>query len=202
MNHAVMKKIKLFIAISVLLISSNSFGQFFYSDLTYNMSVPVGNTADFISKTSFRGLTFSVGRFITDELAVDVRFTWTTFYEEVDPQTYTTDNGNGAVTGKQFRYINAYPLTTGLKYVLNTSSEFSPYFGAGLGAYSINERTDMGIYYDEINIWHFGFYPEIGFNYNFSYDFGVNLYARYEYALAAKEAGAFSTLVFGVGFHF
>ena len=81
-----MKKIKLLIAISVL----------------------------FISKTSFIGLTFNVGRFITDELAVDVRFTWTTFYEEVDPQTYTTDNRNGAVTGKQFRYINAYPLTTGL----------------------------------------------------------------------------------------
>ncbi len=164
-----MKKIIILIAISALLLSVNGFGQFTYTNLTYNMSVPVGTTGDFISKTSFRGFTFNVGRFVTDNLAAEIRFSWNTFYETRDFETYTTEDGTASVTGKQFKYINAFPMTGGVRYVLNPNSDFSPYFAGGLGAYKINERTDMGIYYVEDMIWHFGMYPEIGFVYDFSY---------------------------------
>ena len=197
-----MKKIRILFALSALLLSVNGFGQFVYTNLTYNMSVPVGNTADFISKTSFRGFTFNVGRFVTDNLAVDLRFSWNTFYEAKDFETYTSEDGTASVTGKQFKYINAFPLTAGARYVLNSSSDFSPYFAGGLGAYKINERVDMGIYYNEDKIWHFGLYPEIGFVYDFSYNVGVNVYARYDYALKSQDATSHSFLVFGIGFHF
>ena len=166
------------------------------------MSVPLGNTSDFISKTSFRGMTLRVGRFVTDDLAVDVRFSWNTFYEAKDFETYTSEDGTSSVTGKQFKYINSFPLTAGARYVLNSSSDFSPYFAGGLGAYKINERVDMGIYYNEDKIWHFGFYPEIGFIYDFSYSVGLNVYARYDYALKTKDATSHSFLVFGIGLHF
>ena len=106
-----MKKIKILIALSALLLSANGFGQFVYTDVTYDMSVPLGNTSDFISKTSFRGMTLRVGRFVTDDLAVDVRFSWNTFYEAKDFETYTSDDGTTSVTGKQFKYINSFPLT-------------------------------------------------------------------------------------------
>lgn len=197
-----MNKIKILIAISALLVSLNSFGQEFYTNMTYNMSVPVGSTADFISKTSFRGFTFNLGRFVTNEIAVDIRFSWNTFYEDMDIETYTSEDGTVSVTGKQFRYINSFPLTAGARYVMNPSSTFSPYFAAGLGAYKINERTDMGIYYDEDRIWHFGFYPEIGLFYDFAYNVGLNVYARYDYALKTKDASSYSYIAFGIGFHF
>ena len=197
-----MKKIKILIALSALLLSANGFGQFVYTDVTYDMSVPLGNTADFISKTSFRGMTLRVGRFVTDDLAVDVRFSWNTFYEAIDFETYTSEDGTASVTGKQFKYINSFPLTAGARYVLNSSSDFSPYFAGGLGAYKINERTDMGIYYDEPKVWHFGFYPEIGFIYDFSYNVGLNVYARYDYALKTQDATAHSYITFGIGLHF
>ena len=197
-----MKKINIIITVSALLISLNSYGQFFYTNVTYNMSVPVGNAADFISKTSFRGLTFNLGRFVTDELAMDLRFSWNTFYEARDIETYVSDDGAEAITGTQFRYINTFPLTAGVRYVMNSSSSFSPYFAAGLGAYKLNERTDMGIYYDESKIWHFGFYPEIGLYYDINYNAALNVYARYDYALKTKDASAHSYIAFGIGFHF
>ncbi len=185
-----------------MFLSINGFGQFVYTNLTYNMSVPVGNTADFISKTSFRGFTVNVGRFVTDNVAVDIRFSWNTFYEARDLATYTSEDGTASVTGKQYKYINAFPMTAGARYVLNPNSDFSPYFAGGLGAYKINERTDMGIYYVEDMIWHFGFYPEIGFVYDFSYSTGLNVYARYDYAFKTQDATAHSFIVFGIGLHF
>ena len=197
-----MKRIKILIAISALLVSLNSFGQEFYTNMTYDMSVPVGSTSDFISKTSFRGFTFNLGRYITNEIAIDLRFSWNTFYEARDFETYTLDNGTTSVTGKQFRYINSFPMTVGARYVMNPSSAFSPYFAAGLGTYKINERVDMGIYTVEDRYWHFGFYPEIGLFYDFSYSVGLNVYARYDYALKTKDASSYSYIAFGVGFHF
>ena len=197
-----MKKIKLLIAISALLISTSSFGQFFYSSLSYNISVPVGSTSDFISKVSFRGLSLVVGRYITDNLAGEVRYSWSTFYEAKDYATYPTDDGSGDISGKQFRYINAFPLTGGLRYVWNPSSNFSPYIAGGLGGYKINERTDMGIYYSEDRLWRFGFYPEVGFDYDFSHNFGIVVYARYDYALKAKNSDPFSAIAFGIGVNF
>jgi len=197
-----MKRIKILIAISALLVSLNGLGQEFYTNMTYDMSVPVGSTSDFISKTSFRGFSFNLGRYITNEIALDIRFSWNTFYEARDFETYTIGDGTTSVTGKQFRYINSFPLTAGARYVMNPSSTFSPYFAAGLGAYKINERVDMGIYYNEDRIWHFGFYPEIGLFYDFAYNVGLNVYARYDYAVKTKDASSYSYIAFGVGFHF
>ena len=197
-----MKKIKLLIAISALLVSLNSFGQEFYTNITYDMSLPVGSTADFISKTSFRGVSFNLGRFITNEIAIDLRYSWNTFYEDKDFETYTNDDGSGSITGKQYRYINAFPLTAGARYVMSPSSIFSPYFAAGLGAYKIRERVDMGIYTSEDRYWHFGFFPEIGLYYDFAYSVGLNVYARYDYAVKTKDSGSYSYIAFGVGFHF
>ena len=197
-----MKKIKLLIATVALLISANGFGQFWYSTLTYDVSVPLGNTADYVSETSFRGASFRVGRYLTDNLATDMRFSWATFYEARGNETYSIDDGTADITGKQFRYINAFPWTVGLTYFLNSSSDFQFYFSGGIGAYKINERTDMGIYYVEDKVWHFGMYPEIGFNYDVSYSMALNLFARYEYALAAKNTTSHSWLAIGIGLHF
>jgi len=195
-----MKKIKILIAVASLLITANSFGQGFYTNMSYDMSIPLGNTSDFISKTSFRGITFGIGQFVTENIAVDVRVSWATFYEENDFETYTNDDGTTSITGKAFRYINSFPLTVGGRYVMNPSSTLSPYFAAGLGAYSINERTDMGIWTDEVKQWHFGFYPEIGLYYNITPNVDINAFARYEYAVKTKDTDSHSYLTFGIGF--
>jgi len=197
-----MKKIKILIAIASLLITANSFGQGFYTNVSYDMAIPLGNTSDFISKASFRGMTFGLGQHITENIAIDVRVSWATFYKENDFETYTSEDGSTAITGKAYRYINSIPLTAGGRYVINTSNTLSPYFAAGLGAYSINERTDMGIWTKEVHKWHFGFYPEVGLYYNIGYNIDIHAFARYEYAVKTKDTGSYSYLTFGFGLSF
>jgi len=164
------------------------------------MSLPMGQTKDFTSRTSFRGFSFDLGKYVTDELAVDLRFSWHVFYEDLPTDSYV--DGTTTITGKKYNYINSFPMTLGLKYIMNSGSHFSPYGGAGIGAYKIDERTDMGIYTDETRQWHFGAYPEIGFVYEFSYGVGLNVFARYDYAFKAGTTTSHSYLTFGIGFHF
>lgn len=195
-----MKKIKYYIAIAAILFSLNSFGQEYYTNISYDISIPMGNTKDFIQKTSFRGWSFSAGRFVTDNLDINLRFSWHTFYEEMPYDSYT--EGARTVTGKQFRYINSFPITVGTRYHFKPGNPISPYIGAGLGTYSQTVRTDMGIYYSETNKWHFGFYPEVGMFWNFSYGTGVYINARYDYSLKAGNVEGNSYLSFSVGFKF
>jgi len=201
MKITIMKKIKYIIVIAfmTLTLNSNSYGQTF-TNLSYDMSIPLGKTSDFISKASFRGFTFDIGRYVTDNLALDLRFSWHTFYEETPFDSYY--DGTQTVTGKQYRYINSFPISGGVKYFFNSGSQFMPYIGAGLGAYGQYVRTDMGIYTVEKRQWHFGFFPEAGFVYEFSYGTGFMLNARYDNTLAAGGNDGNSYLTFSVGFHF
>ena len=195
-----MKKIKYILAAVAIAFTMNAKGQEFYTNLTYDMSIPLGNTSDFISKTSFRGATFELGRFISDDVALDLRFSWHVFYEDLPVDTYTV--GTESITGKQYRYINSFPITVGANYFFGGGLSFMPYAGVGLGAYKQNVRTDMGVYTLEDKKWHFGFYPEIGFIYEFSYGVGLNVFARYDYTLKSGDADSQSYLSFGIGFHF
>ncbi len=196
-----MKKLKYLIIIAALAVSFPGFGQGWYTNLSYDMSIPMGNTKDFISKTSFRGMSLNVGRYVTDNLDLNLRFSWHTFYEEMPYDSYT--EGSRTVTGKQYRYINSFPMTVGTRYHFNPDSHFSPFVGLGLGAYSQEIRTDMGIYYVENdNQWKFGFYPEIGLNWNFSYGTGIYINARYDNTLSAGDTDSQSYLTFSVGLKF
>ena len=195
-------KIKYLISVTAILLSLNGFGQEFFTNLTYNMSVPLGSTKDFVGKTSFRGFSFELGRYITDEIAVDIRFSWHVFYEAYPFGEYDLSDGTSTIYGKPFKYINSFPMTVGIKYIFSSGGDFLPYAGAGLGAYKINERTDMGIYYVENKQWHFGIYPEVGMFYQFSYSLGLNVFARYEYAFKAGDTTSHSYINFGIGLHF
>lgn len=197
-----MKNIRIVLVVTALAFSVSGFGQFWYTNVSYDMAVPLGNSADYISKMSFRGATFNFGRMMTDNVSIDGRFSWSTFYEARDYQTYTSDDGLISLTGNQYRYINNFPITAGATYFLNSDSDLRVYFSGGLGAYKINERTDMGIYYNEVKEWHFGLYPQVGLIYDISYSLGLNLFARYDYAFQTKNAPSHSFLVFGLGLFF
>jgi len=197
-----MKKIKVLIAIAALFVSLNGFGQFWYTNVSYDIGIPMGSSKDFVSTTSFRGATFNFGRMINDNLSIDGRFSWSTYYEARDFQTYTSDDGMTDISGKAFKYINNFPITTGLTYFVRTDGNFTPYFSGGLGAYKINERTDMGIYYAETKEWHFGLFPQIGLLYEINYSLSLNIFARYDYAFKTSRTTDHSFLTFGIGLYF
>ena len=125
-----MKKAKYIIAGLFIIVGLNAKSQVvdFYSTINYSISVPLGETADFVSNTSFRGVSFEFGRFINDDLSVGFLISWAVFNESLPKDTYELEN-NLRLTGKKYNYINAFPLMAAGRYHFMPGAAFRPYAG-------------------------------------------------------------------------
>ena len=199
-----MKALKLkSIIILSLLLSVNLFAQDFLTGLTYSISVPTGNTSDFISKTSFAGLSIDLRKFFSHNASIGFLIGWSTFEEETN-ETISTIVGD--VSGAQSRLINSFPVMITTDYYFGEGREFRPFIGIGVGMYYIYHQLEQVEQNLESNKWHFGVAPEVGFVYLLEsvYAF-VNV--RYNYAFSAEnELTKISTtqsyLTFNIGFAF
>ena len=80
-----MKAIKLkSIIILSLLLSVNLFAQDFLTGLTYSISIPTGETSNFVSNTSFKGLSIDLRKFFSHNASVGFLLGWSTFEEETN----------------------------------------------------------------------------------------------------------------------
>lgn len=167
--------------------------------LNYNMSFGLGETGDYISKPSFRGLSFDGRGFLTDQISLGGYFSWTTFFEERANDIYT--DGTATLTGTQYRYINAFPILLQGHYYLGTD-EYEPrfYFGAGLGTYKMIQRTDIGVWSIEENHWHFGMSPEVGLLYPVGMSSQLNINLKYHWVLGVDDSLDYSWLGVSIGF--
>ena len=156
-----------------------------YFDMTYDMAFPLGNTQDFISKTSWRGFTLEGGAFVTKHIAVGANFTWNGFYETFPYQTYTY--GTLSVTGNMWRYTNSYPMMATCKYYLMAGKKFQAYGGIGIGTVYVSKQTDLGVFTLSKKSWLLGFYPEIGLTYWFNTQTGILFNARYTATSSSQE---------------
>jgi hypothetical protein len=176
---------KYIITIAVaLMITAVASSQSLYS-FDYTVSFGSGETADYIQSPSFRGITFEGRGFVDDQISLGGLFTWSTFYEELAGATFTYESAT--LTGTQYRYINAFPLLFQAHYYLGTD-ELQPraYLGGGLGAYKINQRTNLGVWSIEERNWHFGVSPEVGLLFPVSFDSYLNISFRYHYVFKAE----------------
>lgn len=196
-----MKKIFL-IAILVTTVSTISFAQSNVT-LAYSIGIPTGDIGSFITKTSFRGITFDYRYKFQPNMAVGLSFGWNTFYEEMDRDTYTL--GNETITGKQFRYSNNLPMVATFTYFLAEEDEgVVPFAGVGLGTMYTRRNTDMNLYTIEQEAWNFLIQPEIGVHYGMPDGFGLSASLKYNYGLAAGSelTEAQSYLSVNLGFNF
>jgi len=184
--------------IIALLIGTAAYSQAIYS-LNYTMSFTSGETHKYIQNASFRGLTFEGRGFVSDRVSIGGLFTWTTFYEKLGGASYTDETTT--ITGTQYRYLNAYPLLVQAHYYLGTDP-YDPrvYLGGGLGAYKMNQRTNIGVWSLERNNWHFGLSPEVGVLFPISMDTKLNVSFRYHYVFKAKDTTDHSWFGLSVGF--
>ena len=152
----------------------------YYSTVNYGISVPLGDTKDFISNTSFRGYSFEFGRFFTEEISVGFMIAWSVFNESFPRDTYELEDLT--MTGNLYRYINAFPLMAMGRYYFSPDSKFKPYLGLASGAYVINKVSDFGVHRYENKNWHFGLAPEAGLILGIGAEAYFNLGARYNHA--------------------
>jgi len=191
---------KSIIIIAFLVVSSGVFAQGMFS-ISYDIGLPLGNTSDFIGAPSFRGFGVEARGFLTDNLSYGGSFSWAVFYEEKGPQVWEVDE-TGTAYGKQYRYINSFPLMATLHYYFGEWDETRLYAGGGIGAQKIDERTDIGLYTTNNNNWRFGVAPEVGILIPINFNSSINLAAKYQYALKSGDNDAVSYLNFKIGFAF
>jgi hypothetical protein len=183
---------------SVLLLSFTSFSQGNWNTtLTYNIGFPVGNTTDFISQTSWRGIMIQGDYFVSDEFTVGFIFGLQTFYEELGRQTVT--EGTITATGDQFNYLSSIPLLASGKYHFNRFGAITPHVGLGAGLYNMIQTVEFaGIQFESRN-WQIGFMPNAGIGFELSPGTDFVIEAAYHNYLESKDIEAQSYFGLQVG---
>jgi opacity protein-like surface antigen len=146
--------------------------------VNYDIGLPLGSMADYISKPSFRGFSINGNTYITDNISVGGTMHWNAYYEKYPRDTYELPEG--AVTSTIWAKMYIMPLLANIRYNFMPEGTVRPYVGLGTGAYYIQQETQVGIYDENRNNWRFGLTPEAGLYVPFGLsDFG--LHARIGY---------------------
>ena len=171
--------------------------------ISYNVGIPTGDTRDYISEGSFRGLEIEGRRFINPNLSWSLSWQWNTFNEALNG---TFEIPNGHITGNQHRILYSWPFLAKAHYYFGRPTigggDAVPFVGLGAGAYWIRESLEMGVLAIEETNWHFGFSPEAGVLIPTAGANEMILSAGYHYAFESGGRGPHSywTIKLGVGF--
>ena len=177
--------------VSAVRADNNTFG------FAWGISVPTGNTSDFISKVSFRGASFEWRNFYQRDAAYGLNVGWNVFNEE-DDATVTFDTG--AITGKHWKYINAVPIYAGwFKYFSDDPRDGRFFAGLNAGGAWIEQTADISLIRFQEDTWHFAFAPEVGYHLPWDKFLGY-VAVRYHIALAAGDQDSQQWLEFKIGF--
>jgi hypothetical protein len=133
--------------------------------LTYDISIPVGDTADFISEIGWRGIGIEGRWFVTDNFNPGFVLGWQNMYEKFTDATTQVDNAT--ISGTQVRYLDFIPILVGANYhFFDRSYRIRPYVGVKGGVYWVKQRVEIGFVDVIINKnWHLGAAPEAGFTF-------------------------------------
>ena len=151
--------------------------------VSYQFSIPLGNTATYTPPVSWRGIGLDVATFIQRDLAVGLAFGWNVFF---DNTTSTIRFNNTTITGNQDRALNVWPTLVNARWFpkLSSNRDIQPYIGANIGGYIIEQYLAIGLTAVQETHYHFGLAPEIGVF--FQQPFGaLFINARYNMAFAS-----------------
>lgn len=164
--------------------------------MSYMPALPLGETAEYSSGISPRGIDFETYRFIGDDMAVGLSIGWTIFREKLAPELIEFEDLD--IYGTQFRYQNMVPLNlTFKKFFLG--STYTPFVGIGVGTEYIERRNDIGVFSVTDDKWLFNVAPQVGVLYDFSGTAALSVKLRYNYSMKSGDFPAASYLSLGVG---
>lgn len=195
----------LLVAVFTFFIISSGYSQSSVWAFTYDVAIPMGETADYVDNASWRGFTIQGRSFIKSNISIGGSFSWQVFYQKVDEtvefsfQPEVTDRPvNGALTGEQLRYINTLPLMVNAHYYMGDAllNAVRPYAGISLGAAPTKKRTEVGILaIDDFN-WHFAIAPEVGIL--VPLDTGLDFIGSLKYNVALKNNDSINYSYLGI----
>ncbi|MDX2431568.1 MAG: hypothetical protein QNK35_11575 [Bacteroides sp.] len=163
--------------------------------MTYDVGVPFSSTKEFTDQVSWRGLSLDFDRFIGDNLAVGMGFSWSTFVEKESDSDYQRENI--LLHGTQVRYINNIPLTVRLSWY-QALDMMELYGTLGVGTAWQETRREIGTFSFTGNYWQFAMTPEVGAIFPVG-DTYLTAKVRYVMAFKTAEAPDLSYLSVGLG---
>ncbi|PZX51931.1 outer membrane beta-barrel protein [Algoriphagus chordae] len=195
-----MKKSIILVALLVMFFAGATQAQTSIFSINYSVSIPTGNTADYIDQVSGRGIKLEYQRFITRSFAVGGEIGNTTLYKRELDKVYT--EGSASLSGVQYRYQNSYPILVTGTYYANQTGEFKPYASLGVGTIAHDRRIEMGIFSSEDTHWQFALRPELGLMYRPALNVGFKLGAKYYQSFSSSNLDGQSTIGLDFGILF
>ncbi|RIW12588.1 porin family protein [Algoriphagus lacus] len=148
----------------------------------YAVTLPTGNTADFIDVVSGRGFVFEYQKFINDHVAIGGEVGHSTIFKRTENQVYTRETAS--LSGIQYRYQYSYPIMATASYYHSFTDLLRPYVSFGIGTIATNRTIEMGMYESNDTHWQFGIRPELGTliqpSDNVAFRIGVKYYGTLE----------------------
>jgi len=175
------------IIIFSLAMTGTGLAQEWATALSYQMSLPGGDTKDFIGATSFRGMGLDVRYKIDPDTRVGMFFGWNVFYERVEETVELQTDHPGAVTGTHDRYLNAYPIMLSVQRFFGQAGGMQPYAGLNLGGFIMSQKFDIGLSSLSNDQWQWGGAPELGVIIPLNYDASLMINGKYNYAFTGES---------------
>jgi len=165
--------------------------------LSYPIAFPMGDLKDYISNTSFRGISLEFGKEVRPNLIAEIETGWNVFYQDQPEDVYT--EGTASISGKQFRYTNSVPIIAGAKWVLKSHNNLVPYAGLGLGTMYSDRSTDFGLYRISTDAWQFCVRPELGITFKSRNGPSAMLGVKYYSSFNSSDLDGQSFLTVNIG---
>jgi hypothetical protein len=195
-----MKKSIILLAALVTIVTSFANAQNSLFSVNYAVSVPTGNTSDFIDQVSGRGLILEYQKFVKRDITFGGEIGYFSFYKRELNKVYT--EGSASLSGVQYRYQNSYPIMVTGTYYATTESNVKPYGSFGLGTIAHDRRIDMGIFTSQETSWQFALRPELGLMISPSEQVSFKLGAKYYHSFESGDLAGQSNIGFNFGFVF
>jgi hypothetical protein len=128
--------------------------------VTWDAAGALGDTDNFVGDISYLGFGLEGRSYLSKHFSVGLSFDWQVFDKQTEE---TIELEGGALSGKQYRYLNAFPILLNLHLYAGDVHDFRMFLGAGIGAYYVMRKLQMGLANLEDNDWFFGGGPEFGF---------------------------------------
>lgn len=184
----------------VLSLSAYANAQNSLFSFNYAVTVPLGNTSDFIDQVSGRGFVFEYQKFIDPHWAIGIEAGHTTLYKREEDKVYT--EGTASLSGVQYRYQYSWPILATANYYALRTGLFRPYAGIGIGTMASQRRIDMGIYTSDKTHWQFAMKPEIGTFIQPNANMAFRVGAKYLMGIESNSLVGQSNLNFNFGIVF
>jgi len=147
------------VAVVVAVGTVDARAQDWFGMATYQISKGLGDTEEFIDDVSFLGAGLDLRKTLFGGTTAGVGMAWNVFHDRTEG---VIELDNGAVSGSQDRYINAFPVMFGLHQYIGNWRKSRVHVGINGGGFLLIQTFRIGVTEFEEDTWEWGVAPEAG----------------------------------------